>query len=132
MPGCKVLIIDDDEDDVEILAEVFTQCGVEEVHYVFSVMEAFVYLQETEHNYLPKLIVTDLYLPRITGAEFLTDLKKMDKYKHIHVVVLSSAKTSSEIKRYKAMGAVDYLQKPSTYDDYMNVAAAIKKKLEVK
>ena len=70
MANCKILIIDDDEDDVEILADAFTQCGVDGVHYVYTAMEAFAYLEEVEHECLPKLIVTDLYLPGITGAKF--------------------------------------------------------------
>ena len=50
MSGCKILIIDDDEDDVEILSDAFAQCGVEGVHYVFTAMQAFIYLQEKEHD----------------------------------------------------------------------------------
>ena len=55
----------------------------------------------------------------------------MDKYKHIHVIVISSGKSDKEIERFKQMGADDYFQNPSTYDEYMKVAADIKKKLEV-
>jgi len=128
MAGCKILIIDDNEDAVEILAGAFMRCGVNEVHYVFSAMQAFMYLQEVEHDSLPKLIVTDLYLPGITGKEFLNDLKGMDKYKHIHVVVLSSVKTPEEIERYRGMGADDYVLKPTSYDEYVKVAADIKRK----
>ena len=97
MAGCKILIIDDDEDDVELLSEAFLQCGVDEVHYVFSAMQAFLYLQEMEHDCLPKLIITDHFLPGLTGAEFLKDLKGMEKYKHIHVIVLSTVKTDLAI-----------------------------------
>ncbi|MCW3107949.1 MAG: response regulator [Segetibacter sp.] len=128
MANCKILIIDDDEDDVEILADAFTQSGVDAVHYVNTAMQAFVYLQEVEHSCLPKLIVTDQFLPGITGAEFLKDLKQMDKYKHIHVIVLSSIKSDKEIERYREMGALDYFAKPSSYDEYAKVAADIKRK----
>lgn len=102
MNNSKVLIVDDDQDDIEILADAFTQSGVESVHYVHSAMQAFMYLQSIEEkNNLPRLIVTDLYLPGITGAEFLKDLKGMEKYKHIHVIVLSAVKTEKEIERMK-------------------------------
>lgn len=130
MAGHKILIIDDDTDDVEILSEAFTQSGVESVHYVHSAIEAFIYLQSIENKEdLPKLIVTDLYLPGITGAEFLADLKKMDKYKHIHVIVLSSIKSEKEIERYKQLGAIDYLTKPSSYEEYIKVAKNIADKV---
>lgn len=130
MNNCKVLIVDDDTDDIEILADAFTQSGVESVHYVHSAMQAFMYLQSIEEkNNLPRLIVTDLYLPGITGAEFLKDLKGMEKYKHIHVIVLSGMKTEKEIERMKQMGAEDYLIKPSSYRDYLKVAEDIKRKV---
>jgi CheY-like chemotaxis protein len=130
MPGCKILIVDDDTDDVEILAEAFTQTGVDSVHYVHSAMQAFMYLQSIEDKkQLPKLIVTDMYLPGISGAELLADLKGMDKYKHIHVIVLSSVKSPAEIEKYKELGAEDYLAKPSSYDEYVRVAKQITERL---
>lgn len=130
MEGSKILIIDDDLDDVEILADVFKSTGVDGVHYVHSAMEAFMYLESQPPASLPKLIVTDLYIPGITGAEFLADLKKMEPYKHIHVVVLSSVKSPSEIEKYKRLGAGDYIEKPSSYQEYLNVAKSINKKLQ--
>ena len=79
----KILTLDDDIDDVEILADAFAQSGVDNVYYVHSGMQAFIYLQQFKRkDELPKLIVRDLYLPAITGAELLTDFKRMDKYKH--------------------------------------------------
>lgn len=123
---CRILIIDDDEDDVAILSDAFTQCGVDGVHYVFSGMQAFIYLQGVEHSSLPKLIITDHYLPGMTGAEFLKDLKGMKKYKHIHIVVLSTVKSERELEMYREMGAIDYLIKPSSYEDYVRVAADMK------
>lgn len=128
MDFCQILVIDDDEDDVAILLEAFTQCGVSGVHYVFSGMQAFIYLQSVENSCLPKLIVTDHFLPGMSGAEFIKDLKGMDKYKHIHVIVLSTDKSEKEIERYKEIGAEDYLIKPSTYAEYIKVAADMKKK----
>jgi len=129
MPGTKILIIDDDADDVEILSEAFTSSGVESVHYVHSAMEAFMYLEKLDPQHLPKLVVTDMYLPGITGAEFLIDLKRMDRYKHIHVIVLSTIKSDKEIERYKQMGAIDYLQKPSSYEEYLQVAQNIRDRI---
>jgi CheY-like chemotaxis protein len=123
---CQILIIDDDEDDVMILSEAFTKCGVDSIHYVFSAMQAFIYLQEVEQSCLPKLIITDHYLPGMSGAEFLKDLKGMEKYKHVHVVVLSTTKSERELKKYREMGALNYLIKPSSYEDYVKVAADIK------
>jgi CheY-like chemotaxis protein len=129
MKPCKILIIDDDTDDVEILADAFKSTGVDAVHYVHTAMQAFLYLEEIKDKAeLPKLIVTDMHLPGITGQEFLTDLKGMIPYKHIHVIVLSSNKSPKEIEKAKQLGAEDYLVKPFSYDEYLKVAEDMKEK----
>jgi CheY-like chemotaxis protein len=130
MPPCKILIIDDDVDDVEILADAFQQCGVWDVQYVYTAMQAFSYLESVANSKdLPKLIVTDMHLPGMTGQEFLTDLKKMELYRHILVIVLSSTKSPSEIKKALDLGADEYFEKPYSYAEYKKVAAHIAEKL---
>lgn len=130
MIPCKILIIDDDTDDVEILADAFTRSGVEAVHYVYTAMQAFMYLESVQDSEnLPRLILTDHYLPGITGPEFLKDLKDMARYKHIPVIVLSTIKTETQIEKYRQMGAEDYLKKPVTYEEYLVVAKYIASKL---
>jgi CheY-like chemotaxis protein len=62
MADCKILIIDGDGDDVGVLSEAFTQCGVESVHYVFTAVQAFCTCTK-EYVHLPKLIVTDHLCP---------------------------------------------------------------------
>ena len=131
MNNCKLLIIDDDEDDVSLLTDAFIKIGVDSVYYVFTAMMAFIYLEGVEASCLPKLIVTDLHLPGMSGAEFLKGLKGMDKYKHIAVVVLSSSKTPEEIENYKLMGALEYLVKPNTYQEYVDIAAELKRKMDL-
>lgn len=126
MTPCKILIIDDDRDDVEILADAFQKCGVDSVHYVYTAMEAFIYLETllSRKDY-PRLIITDMYIPGITGAEFLIDLKMRHPYKEIPVIVLSTSKAEREIEQARLLGAQSYLVKPNTYDEYMKVAGDI-------
>lgn len=123
------MMIDDDEDDVEIMANAFLQSGLNTVHHVKTAMQAFMYLETIEHECLPKLIVTDNFLPGISGKEFLADLKRTEKYQHIPVVVLSTSKTDDEIEAYEKMGILEYIVKPSSYDEYVTVAEKIKAKL---
>jgi CheY-like chemotaxis protein len=125
---CKILIIDDDEDDIEILTNAFLQSGVNALQHVKTAMEAFMFLESVVHEQLPKLIITDNFLPGISGKEFLADLKRMEKYKHIPVIVLSTSKTDEEIEEYKKIGVIDYVIKPASYDDYVKVTETIKAK----
>ncbi|WP_243745711.1 response regulator [Segetibacter sp. 3557_3] len=107
--------------------------AVDDVHYVHKAMQAFVYLEEVlQASELLKMIITDLYFPGITGAEFLKDLKDLDKYKNIPVVVLSTEKTELEIIKYKELGAIDYLTKPSKYAEYLEVAKHLTRKANIR
>lgn len=129
MPACQILIIDDDEDDISLLSETLVSCGVEEVHYVFSAMEAFMYLQSIQAKTdLPKLIITDHYLPMIKGTEFMEDLKKMNSYKDIHVIVLSNV-GPPEVEKYQQLGVKEVVPKPNTYDEYVALAKKITEKI---
>ncbi len=132
MASCKILIIDDDLDDVEILTGAFKSTGVESVHYEHTAMQAFAYLEKFKSpEDLPKLIVTDSLLPGISGSEFLANLKEVELFKHINVIVLSGSKTAKEIERYRKLGAIDYIIKPHTYDEYQKVALDIKTRLDL-
>lgn len=52
----------------------------------------------------------------------------MNKYKHIYVVILLTVKFPGEIQKYQELGAEEYLVKPSSYEEYIAVAKAIKEK----
>ena len=55
----------------------------------------------------------------------------MELYKHIHVIVLSGSKTKREVERYRELGAIDYIKKPNTYEDYQKVALDIKTRMDL-
>ncbi len=127
MQACKILIVDDDADDVEILSDAFLKTGVECVHHADTAPEAFLYLLEaSKKNELPDMIITDHYLRGATGVEFLQDLKSNEQYKNILVIVLSAIKPENDIEKYREIGAVDYLIKPSSYAAYLQIANYIK------
>ena len=64
MSPCKILIVDDDPDDREILIDTFQQIGLNLVQGVSSAETALAYLQAIEEDEeLPKLIITDLNMP---------------------------------------------------------------------
>jgi CheY-like chemotaxis protein len=71
MKECKILIVDDNVDDVEILSEAFQHTGVDSVHHEHTAMKAFIYLEGIHTPAkLPKLIVIDAFLPGISGLLF--------------------------------------------------------------
>jgi DNA-binding response OmpR family regulator len=66
-------------------------------------------LAKTEH---PELILLDMMLPKMSGPEGLTQLKKNSATTNIPVIVLSSLSEKNRQKLIEA-GADEYLEKPS-------------------
>lgn len=57
------------------------------------------------------LIITDINMPGMTGLEMIQHIRKMDEYKFIPILVISSEE--EEIKRSIELGASAWLMKSS-------------------
>ncbi len=67
---------------------------------------------ELARQHAPDLILLDLHLPDIPGAEVLQALQADIATRHIPTVVLSADATPGQLKRLLDAGARDYLTKP--------------------
>ena len=61
---------------------------------------------------LPDLIVLDITMPRLNGAEFLENLREITLFKDIPVIIVSGNDGESDILHCRELGALDYLTKP--------------------
>jgi len=62
---------------------------------------------------LPDLILLDMRMPKLTGAETLAALKQNEKTRPIPVVILSNSSSEAGIKKAETLGAAGYLVKAS-------------------
>ena len=69
----------------------------------------------------PKLILLDLNLPGLSGAEVLQTLRNDPQTARIPVVMLSANAVSTQIERLLAAGARNYLTKPFELDQFLAV-----------
>ena len=79
----------------------------------------------------PDLVLLDLHLPDVSGAEVLGQLKRDHSTAAIPVVVVSADATPRQVERLEAAGAVGYMTKPidiglllKTVDANLSAAAA--------
>jgi CheY-like chemotaxis protein len=64
-----------------------------------------------EHD--PDLVLLDLHLPDLSGAEVLNRLKGDPATASIPIVVVSADATPSQVERLREAGAAAYMTKPS-------------------
>jgi CheY-like chemotaxis protein len=61
---------------------------------------------------LPDLILLDMSMPRLSGSEFLKNIRQSGFFKDIPVIVVSGNDGEDDIKNCLRWGVCDYLTKP--------------------
>jgi CheY-like chemotaxis protein len=118
-----ILIVDDDEEDRLILRECFEAEGQDAVAYFSDSLSLLSYLyQNSEKNRLPKLIITDMNMPGMTGIDLLKTLKKLPEFKFIDVVVLSTSDKDEHKRECINGGAKAFFTKPDNYSQLNSLA----------
>lgn len=126
--GLHILLLEDNPDDV-----FFVQRALEETaagHRLRAVEngeEGIAYLRG-EGRYadriafpVPNIILTDLKMPRMSGFEFLTWLRKHPECSVIPTVVISSSAIESDVRKAYQMGANAFIRKPTALPELVNL-----------
>ncbi|MFT3705350.1 MAG: response regulator [Agriterribacter sp.] len=74
-------------------------------------------------NDIPKLILLDLKMPRISGLEVLQQIKSDERTKMIPVVLLTSSKEESDISNGYKSGANSYIVKPVEFESFLKAVS---------
>ncbi|MGX7419616.1 response regulator [Carnobacterium gallinarum] len=109
----KVLIIEDDP-MVATLNQQFIQkiAEVEIIGNVRNIQDARALLAKESVD----LLLLDVYLPGMTGLEFLAELH--EKKMKVAVILITAANDVSTVKEAIYYGVVDYLIKPFTFERF--------------
>ena len=108
----KVLLVDDEEGYVKVLAKRMTKRQVE-VSIALSGSEAIQTLRKKEFD----VAVVDLKMEDMDGIEVLKIFKKMDP--QLPVVMLTGHGSEQAARDGLALGAFDYLTKPCDLEDLL-------------
>ena len=132
-PTKTVLLADDDPNDVELIKMALEECHVA-LHLVVTTngIEALDYLyrrnQYVEEQWaLPALILLDNKMPKLTGLEVLKKIKEDAVLSLIPVVMLTSSKQDSDIKKSYEFGANAYVVKPMTFNELTQSVQSLSK-----
>lgn len=81
-------------------------------------------LERTSPELLPQLIILDYNIPEINGADLLRYLKGIARYDAIIKVVWSTSNSDQFKTDCLALGAKEYILKPSSYAGMTSLAQA--------
>ena len=118
MSASSVLIVDDDHDIQECLAEVISS-----QHYnVLTAANGAEALKKLRVTEPPSVILLDLMMPVMNGWEFLTACQKDPRLAKIPVLVLSAI-----ANRDTANGAAAFLRKPVNLNQLLDILQQLAK-----
>ncbi|MEP6663730.1 MAG: response regulator [Verrucomicrobiota bacterium] len=109
--------MEDDENDVYLIKRALTKVGLNFTLIVATDgQEAIDYLLQADKKKFPhpNWIVSDLKMPKVSGLEFLTWLKK-SKVQIIPTIMLSSSNQDADVLKAYQLGVASYFCKPTDY-----------------
>lgn len=113
-----IIIVEDDEDDRQIMEEVFINMGTKyERKYFIKGQEALKFLSTTSVQ--PFLIISDVNLPGMDGPKFKLALNENEylKKKSIPFVFLTTTAKRKEVDKAYEMMVQGYFEKPNKNEE---------------
>jgi len=102
----KILLIEDDPFMIDIYTTKLKEAGF----LVCSSADGEDALQQAK-NEKPDLILLDIVLPKLTGLEFLKEIKELSQFQETPVIILSNLGQKAEVEKGLKMGARKYFIK---------------------
>ncbi|MCL6274708.1 response regulator [Muricauda sp. 2012CJ35-5] len=66
----------------------------------------------------PDIILLDLNMPRMSGLEFLSVIKKDERLKYLPTIILTTSENRVDLLKCFEIGIAGYIIKPLKYEDY--------------
>jgi two-component system, cell cycle response regulator DivK len=110
----KILIVEDNEDNLKLFSEVLGYEGYD----IFEAKNAIegINLARTE---IPHLILTGIQMPLMNGFEMLRILKSDSSTTHIPFIAITSYGIKGGREKFINYGFADYIQKPVNLKEFV-------------
>ena len=125
----EVMLVEDNPGDVRLVQESLNDSDYNvNLTVATDGVEALEILRdrsEYSSDYRPHLILLDLNLPRMSGGDFLAEVKSDFDLRRIPVVVLTSSQEESDVLEVYDLQANAFVSKPAVADRFGTTLAAV-------
>lgn len=128
----EIILVEDNPSDAELTIRALRknniingllhlQDGEEALEYVFGTGR----YEGRNVADLPKVILLDLKMPKISGLQVLEKIKSDERTRIIPVVLLTSSKEDNDIKEGYKLGVNSYIVKPVGFDNFVKAVSDV-------
>ncbi len=128
----RILLVEDNPDDIELTRRAFERVDVEDdIDVATDGAEALDYLfrrgrfADRNGHDMPDLILLDLRLPRLGGIEVLREIRSNDATRLLPVVVLTSSTEEVDLVSCYREGANSYVRKPIDFAKMLDLVKSL-------
>lgn len=122
----KILHVEDNPDDVMLVALAFRKAGVDaSLEVATDGDKAIAALKNGGEPSGPSCVLLDLKLPSISGLEVLSWIRQQPHLKRLPVIMLTSSLIPGDINNAYDLGANSYLIKPADLESLISLAKTI-------
>ena len=125
-----IVLAEDNLPDVYLIQEALDQegldCRLDTIGDGDEVLNFIDHLEANPHLRCPNLFVVDLNLPKRSGAEILSRLRRSGHCSEVPAIVISSSDAPRDLDLAKAMRVTLYFRKPSELKEFMKIGAHIR------
>lgn len=124
----NVLLVEDDQVDVMNVRRAFERNRITNPLFVAGDgIEALDMLRNGRVPEEKRIVLLDLNMPRMSGIEFLRELRKDEALMHTPVVVLTTSNDERDKIEAYNLNVAGYLLKPVTFINFVELMAALNK-----
>ena len=125
MNSIDILVVEDNDDDVVLIQEAFSEGKViNRIAVVRDGEEAMAYLRK-QGAYaaapMPGMVLSDINMPKKDGFELLADIKADPRLRALPVIMLTVSDREEDIVRSFEQGACSYIRKPVSMTRFIAV-----------
>lgn len=104
----QILIVDDSKSMRQMVRLTLSNAGYEVVECVDG-EEA---CQWAKNNHPPALVISDLNMPNMDGLTLVKNLRQLEKYKSLPIIMLTTESSAEQKSIGKSVGATGWIVKP--------------------
>jgi CheY-like chemotaxis protein len=130
MNTLKILLAEDNLADILLVRKALEEYHVpHELHVVRDGEEALTFIQgmgETDGVPCPDILLLDVNLPKVEGAEILSEFRKHPLCSDTPVIVITSSDAYRDRDRMAQLGIAYYFKKPSDLDEFLKLGGIVR------